>query len=540
VEQHGLPRMEEQAGDPRAEHEPKTPPPPGDEEHEDAASEENTSGPLNASGTGTSGAISALELQKLESLSKSTTRNLNELWAEMGLSDEERARQLTLLVKQVEEVFVGKVRDETALRDEYVNAVAELEQEIDEISRQLGMERDYFPHGEKGNLMLKLSWLREHLADFEKLKEERLEKLEELRLKLQETWVQMGETELDKFLNLDKFLTPEGMEEYEAKVVEATHARTRRIAAIQEMIRDINNLFEELEYEIDDEIDKAIAQGGEGLGIDMDAVGVLSQRARELTDEKISRTERLKQLGSAIQPLWEKLEVDEGTRQRFFSENRGLGLNVIRQCEIELERLVQLKQEKMGVLIQTAQEKIQALWEEMQYNDEQREAFTEAYMMASVCEETLEAHESELEVLTVQVELYRPILKSIERYNQLCAEREEYEAKIQDSSRLLKRTRGNALREEEKQRQRVTQGLPKLVEKIKTSTQEYEKEHGPFILNGRRYLETIEENEEAHAKKLEEEKLRKRRAKDGAKGQTPLVKKGSGTMRKTPLGSKND
>mmetsp|Transcript_15738 Transcript_15738/g.30412 ORF Transcript_15738/g.30412 Transcript_15738/m.30412 type:complete len:570 (-) Transcript_15738:345-2054(-) len=503
--------------------------------------------------------ISIVELQKLQKLSKETTEKLHSVWDEMGLSPEERSLQLNSLLEAVETVFTQKVSDEVLLRDEYISAAASLEQEIDALSQVLGMERQFFPHEDKGNLMIKLTWLRSHLAHFQNIRDERMAKLEEMHTKLHEIRLQMGEHENKRMDDLEAYLTQDGMDEYESSLIEATHQKPRRIAAIQETIRDITALFEELEYDINDDIDKAIVEGGEGLGIDMDAVAILSQRARELTDEKISRTERLKQLGSQIQPLWERLEIDTDTRQKFFMDNRGLGLGVIRQCELELERLLHLKHEKMGELIQTAQMKIQELWDEMQFDDEQREAFTHSHMMAPICEDTLIAHEEEIAVLNVQAELYRPILKAVERYKQLCEERDEYEARIQDSSRLLSRKGGNALREEEAQRRRVTQGLPRTVEKIKITIAEYEAEHGPFVLNGRRFIETMDDNEEDHARQLEENKLRKKnKSKEGKEDVlpgsariptrtpskkpipgTPSMSMGSTPRARPPLGSRN-
>ncbi|GBG24976.1 65-kDa microtubule-associated protein 1 [Hondaea fermentalgiana] len=514
------------------------------------------SGSLNEEGVRTG--ISIVELQKLQKLSKETTEKLHRVWDEMGLSPEERSLQLNSLLEAVETVFTQKVGDEVALRDEYISAAASLEKEIDAISEQLGMPRKHFPHGDSGNLMVKLTWLRSHLADFQAIKEERMTKLEDMCTRLQEIRIQMGEIEDNQLMDLDAFLTQEAMQDYESKLIEATHHKTRRIAAIQETIRDITALFEELEYDIQDDIDKAIMEGGEGLGIDMDAVAILSQRARELTDEKISRTERLKQLGSQIQPLWERLDVDTDTRQKFFMDNRGLGVGVIRQCELELERLIHLKQEMMGDLIRNAQAKIQELWDEMKFDDEQREAFTHAHMMAPICEDTLIAHEEEIAVLNIQAELYRPILKAVERYEQLCEERDDYEAKIQDSSRLLSRKGGSALREEEAQRRRVTQGLPRTIEKIKNTIAEYEEEHGPFVLNGRRFVETMDEMEIEHARQLAEAKERKKKSKDTKEdffpgsasripGRTPSKKSAAGTpggpgssqRTRPPLGSRN-
>mmetsp|Transcript_22230 Transcript_22230/g.48346 ORF Transcript_22230/g.48346 Transcript_22230/m.48346 type:complete len:529 (-) Transcript_22230:30-1616(-) len=518
---------------------PQTPPPPGSSR---TGSVESWSEELLYPRTN----IPSVELERLQQLSRETTDRLHIVWDEMGLSEEERRRQLTSLIEAVEHVFLNKVNDEVALRDEYMNEGKALEEQINQYSEMLAMERQHFPHDDSGNLMLKLQWLRSHVYEFEAVRTERLDVLEKLRDNLVAIRKEMGDEVKDTEVDLDKYLTPAAMEEYESLVIQATHEKNRRVDAIQSTIKDICDLYDELAFEIADELDKAIAQGGEGLGIDMGAVDILSKRARELTDEKISRTELVKQLASQIQPLWDRLGIDMETRKNFFIEHRGLGLSVIEGCEIELHRLQELKKEKMGELIEIAKGKMEELWEQLRYSEAQCEEFAELHRTDPVSEETLQCYEGVINDLTKQLELYRPILKAVEKYFHLYDEREEYEEKIQDSKRLLNRKKIN-LREEELQRKRVTVGLPRMIEKLTQLIQAYESEHGPFELEGQRFMQTMEHRENMHKSRLAEEKARRTRAKNAATttSQTPgkMTKKAAtmGTPRnRHPLGNRND
>jgi len=494
--------------------------------------------------------ISQLEQERLERVLRETTAKLHQVWNEMGQNEEERVRQLSKLGQEVEEVFLKKVADECALRDEYINAVNLLEKEIDECCEQVGGTRSYFPHADSGNLMIKLTWLRSHLVQFQAIKEERMVKLAEMQQSLKKIWIELGHEPEEELLHLENFLTEDKMHEYEAKLNTVQGEKLRRIAAIQEMVKDINALFEDLEYDITSTLDQAIAQGGESLGINLEAVDILSKRARKLTEEKISRTEKLKSLGLQIQPLWNKLDIPTKDLERFFLENRGLGMKVIEECERELARLEKLKHERMGELIADAQEKIQLLWDEMQYGDEQREHFTQAYMMGPINDATLAAHEEEIETLTVQADLYRPILKMVDKYKSLCVERIEYNEIIKDSSRLLTRRPGTALRDEEQKRQRVTKGIPRIIERLKTAITDYESKHGPFTLNGEPFLDTLSRTEQEYIAKIEEEKriklLNKHMKKAESAAETPSKstggRKGSlvGSRPRPPLSARND
>ena len=535
--------------------------------------------------SGDAAAISVVEVERLQQLSLDTTRELHAVWDEMGLSGEERARQLSALAETVEQVFLHKVADEVALRDEYVSAAEALEGEIDGVSRELGLKRSYFSGAASGEalgrpssssggagLMARLTWLRGHLEQFQQVRAERSARLAALQGELREVAAELGcaaPAEAGGSAGesagegdsagaagaASRLLTEEGLREVESALSGLRGQRTRRVAALQQTVRECVALFDDLELEPSSELDMAIAAGGEALGLDGAAVAVLSERAQELASEKHARTERLKELGASIQPLWERLEVGQDERQAFFMNNRGLGLAVIRQCEAELQRLLELKGARMGDLIARAQERLTALWDEMQFSDEQREAFTAQHLVGRVCDETLTAHEEEIQVLEAQAELYRPLLKLIEKYAVLCDERAEYEDKIKDSSRLLSRRGGSALRDEEQQRLRVTKGIPKTILQIKEAVGEYEQQHGPFLLRGRRFIETMDSNEAMHEAQLEEEKQQTRRnkstnkednnpAQDATAAKGATLKKGQlpqqAAKPRAPLAPKND
>lgn len=456
--------------------------------------------------------ISSVELEKLVEISQETTRKLHVVWDEMGLSEEERSIQLASLVQAVEQVFVQKVDDECAMRDGFINESQKCESEINSLLETLGEERRQTPPQQESTLMLNLTWLRSELVHLKSIKEERLAKLINIQAKLVSIWSELGAEPNGSLMELEKFLTPAGMQEYAAALAGLQNDRTKRIAIIQEHINELNDLFEELVVDPEDETDRAILAGGESLGISESVLGMLEERASVLSNLKIKRTEQLKQLGAQIQPLWEKLEVDEDARTAFFLENRGLGLAVIDQCQNELERLLRLKQERMGSLIDQAKDGVESLWNEMHFSDEERETFTQQTMMGPVEEATLNALELEIARLEEKAQVYRPILKLINTYNRLCEERILYQERVKDPKRLLTRARGNNLQEEAKMEARVKKGIPKKIEDIQTAIAGYEAEHGPFLLDGRRFVETMEENEANVMAQQEEEKRRKKAA----------------------------
>mmetsp|Transcript_3789 Transcript_3789/g.4442 ORF Transcript_3789/g.4442 Transcript_3789/m.4442 type:complete len:521 (-) Transcript_3789:1145-2707(-) len=475
--------------------------------------------------------VSEVDWSYVTTFGRDVMSKLDSAWQEMGLSEDEISRQIRGIQKQVQSVLSSKLNDELALKDEYVSLSESLASEIQELCTEtLKTEHLYkeIPEEENVNLMRRLTWLRKEQEALHKIKEERLAIIEPIQETLFQLWRELGQEPDEDFIEVGNEITEQRIESYEAHLVVVKQEKENRTKALKAVCADICSLFQELEFEVTTPLDVEIScyhnnnnnneeeeeeeEEENNLGLSMDIIQQVSQRARELTDEKISRTERLKQLGSQIQPLWELLQVDTDERHNFFVENTGLGLGVIEKCEMELQRLEQLKVEKLQDLVEEARETIRELWQNMEYGESQKEAFGPYMNCTQFNEELFARHQDYVAELREQNELLQPILDRFTKYIELYNEREEYEKTIQDSSRLLSRKRG-ALREEELQRKRVTLKLPKLIESLRKDVAEYQDEHGPLLIQGKLCLDVIEEKENDYLERKREEKERKKRQK---------------------------
>ena len=131
------------------------------------------------------------------------------------------------------------------------------------------------------------------------------------------------------------------------------------------------------------------------------------------------------------------------------------------ECEAELKKMMALKTEKIGELIKQAKKELAILY---------LETFTpdpDLFGGSSQDKDSLlKALEQEITRVKGKKEALNPILGGVEKYYRLVQERVEYEEIIKDSSRLMSRRAGSALREEEQMRLRVSKTLPALVEKL--------------------------------------------------------------------------
>jgi hypothetical protein len=66
-----------------------------------------------------------------------------------------------------------------------------------------------------------------------------------------------------------------------------------------------------------------------------------------------------------LEALWRRMGVDEDVMDGFVEANRGTTPPVVQAYEEELERMIDLKRERMGEFIANARTEIESLWEEL-------------------------------------------------------------------------------------------------------------------------------------------------------------------------------
>lgn len=197
-----------------------------------------------------------------------------------------------------------------------------------------------------------------------------------------------------------------------------------------------------------------------------------------LEDVKQQREAHIQAMYDQLEGLWRRLGVDEAAMDSFVEMHRGSREETIRQYEEELDRMLELKQERMGQFIESAREEITKLWNDLMVGAEEKADF--APFADGACnkalhlpcswiftdeftEELLAIHEEEIKKLKEERRMKAPLLASIKKYFTICDEEKELLAAASDQTRLLGRGRdpGRLLREE-KMRKRVQKEKPRV------------------------------------------------------------------------------
>jgi hypothetical protein len=149
-------------------------------------------------------------------------------------------------------------------------------------------------------------------------------------------------------------------------------------------------------------------------------------------------------MGKQITALWKRLSTPEEEQMQFLENHAGLGEETIVAVETYLSDKQAEFQGRLSGLIVDARKNIEGLWAYMRAGPEQRlQMFAPFFVDGPYTDELFQTHEAYSGQLTAALEDLKPILKGIEKRDELKADKEEYEAIIADPSRLL--GRGNSV-----------------------------------------------------------------------------------------------
>ena len=95
----------------------------------------------------------------------------------------------------------------------------------------------------------------------------------------------------------------------------------------------------------------------------------------ELEEVKRRREAHIQAMYDQLEALWRRLGVPEGAMDEFVEEHRGSTEDTISAYEEELERMLELKRERMGTFIENARNEIIKLWDDLMIGEEEREDF---------------------------------------------------------------------------------------------------------------------------------------------------------------------
>jgi protein regulator of cytokinesis 1 len=91
-----------------------------------------------------------------------------------------------------------------------------------------------------------------------------------------------------------------------------------------------------------------------------------------LEDTKRRRETHIQAMYDQLEGLWRRLGVADADMDAFVETHRGSTEETVGEYEEELERMLELKRERMGTFVGSARVEIEKLWDELMVGDEER------------------------------------------------------------------------------------------------------------------------------------------------------------------------
>ena len=458
----------------------------------------------------------------LTALASSTAQQLEHVWDEVGYNPEERASQLSDLLRQFRNLCDDKISEERGVAETFRAEIKDAQEELQQTGKALKqlVEPQLLRDTMTGySLTDQLAALEQALEGLRKAAEMARQDLTECREYLMEAHEALGLELEEQWTDIESDWTVERREAFHVKVAETKQNVSTRTVAVVGLVQDCQHLMHELridaeESPLDCRIAGSVVRAKDDtymltsrletdtcVGIGSNVLEDLSHRAAQLTSERKLRKTRLQEIGTEIGTLWEKLRVPEDEQRKFTQGVQGLGNDTMFKGEEELLRLHKLKGDMLGKLVVEARERIADLWDETNTPPEQQRSFAPYWEETEALwnDELLDKHDDYVFVLEGRLEQMKPILRIIGRREEILEERMEYEELQQNSDRL--KQRGAALTKqlmrEEKMAKRIKRELPKLSSTLVDKLQEWKTEHGEdFSCGGQIYLEEMERQEE--------------------------------------------
>lgn len=460
--------------------------------------------------------------ESLTSLASSTAEQLERIWNRVGYTPEERATQLSDLLIKMQDLCEQKIAEENGVAVTYEQTIADIKEEMQVTCAALkrSPDRDLLKDNDGTiSLINEMQALEAAMENIREAATAAKKELLECRDYIIEAHEALGVDMDPQWRDVESDLTPARREEFHMKKAEMKDELATRSAAVIHLVRDCQHLMNDIcidaenGSELDKQIMGSIVRSKDGsfimtskfrtsscVGLSASALDELTKRVADLDAEKRRRKKLLQEMGSEIATLWEKLHIPEEEQLSFIESVQGLGMSTIARGEAELKRLNKLKATMLDKLIFDARTTIQSLWGQIDAPRSQRDLF-EAFKVpeAMFTDDLLDEHEEYITVLQTRLEEMKPIMRLIERREEILRERMEYEELQKDPERLQQRgaSMTQQLMKEEKMARRIKKELPKLTESLLYQLTEWKEKHGEdFQYSGRIYLDVMDEQEE--------------------------------------------
>lgn len=439
---------------------------------------------------------------------RNITSQLHELWNEIGFEADECIQRQSRITELVKDLLKRVLEGEATIKKKLLTSVDENGKEFYHLNTELGTT---IPDPEDNLTLLELErYLRHNVEKLHVEVKRRREKLKDLQEQEQELCERLIEEPYS--ISKRKIPSKEDLEDLERRIRTLEQEKVNREKTFRRLKSNLARLMEELEQKPNSSFEHSILS-------DVEDLFTLShrnlQQVKHLNEEyekKVKNNEKESlQLQEQIRRLYDRLGVDPIERDHFLGTIWGYTPSTLKKLREELQRLEELKKQNMARFINQLRRELEILWEKCYISEKDRNAFT-PYTSENYTEEVLQAHDKEVQRLQKYFAENKHIFFKIKQRHELWRKLMELEERANDPNRLFG-NRGCSLLQEEKERKRVKNEMPRVEKELEDLVLAWETQHGhPFLVDGKLVSDYIMDQWHKYSEQKEKERKERQTA----------------------------
>lgn len=452
----------------------------------------------------------------------SLLQKLQEIWDEVGESDEERDKMLLQLEQDCLDVYKRKVEQAAKSRAQLLQALSDAKHELSSLLSALG-EKSFagIPDKTSGTIKEQLAAIAPALEQLWKQKEERIKEFSDVQSQIQKICGEIAGT-----LNLsDQAGTPavdeadlslKRLDEYHGQLQELQKEKSERLHKVLEFVSTVHDLCAVLGMDFFSTVTEVHpslndSTSVQSKSISNDTLSRLAKTVLALKEDKKQRLHKLQELATQLIDLWNLMDTPVEERSLFdhvtcnisasvdeVTVPGALALDLIEQAEVEVERLDQLKASRMKEIAFKKQTELEDIFAHAHIEIDPEAAREKIMALIDSGDvepaELLADMDNQIANAKDEALSRKDILDKVEKWMSACEEESWLEDYNRDENRY-NASRGAHLNLKRAEKARIlVNKIPALVETLVTKTRAWEEERGiPFTYDGVPLLAMLEE-----------------------------------------------
>ncbi|OVA20048.1 Microtubule-associated protein [Macleaya cordata] len=315
----------------------------------------------------------------------SLLQQLQQIWDEVGESDDERDKMLLQIDQECLDVYKRKVDQAAKSRAHLLQALADAKSELSSLVLALGEKNVVVPDKSTGTIKEQLAAIAPILEQLWELKEERIKEFADVQSQIQKICGEIaGNSKLTEQAGAptvdEADLSLKKLDEFHSQLQELQKEKSDRLHKVLDFVSTVHDLcsvlgmdFFSVIIEVHPSLNDSI--GVQSKSISNETLSKLAKTVVDLKEDKMKRLQKLQELAAQLFDLWNLMDTSSEERSLFdhvtcnisasvdeVTIPGALALDLIEQAEVEVERLDQLKASRMKEIAFKRQDELEEIY----------------------------------------------------------------------------------------------------------------------------------------------------------------------------------